>query len=108
VRGQDNYRGPCNAKTKNPILLIGTRYDPATPYVKAVRSVRLLGNAVLLTDDGYGHVSLNDPSACIDRARVAYLVNLITPPKSTVCQSDKKPFAPDFGDRSGADGASVS
>ena len=92
VRGQDNYRGPWNAKTRNPILLIGTRHDPATPYSNAVRVARRLGNAVLLTHEGYGHVSFQDPSACIERARVAYLVRLITPPKGTVCQSDKQPF----------------
>ena len=97
VRGQDNYRGPWNATTKNPILLIGNRYDPATPYINAVRSARRLGNAVLLTFNGYGHTSIHDPSACINRARVAYLVNLITPPKGTVCQADKTPFAPGFG-----------
>ncbi len=28
---------------------------------------------------------------------VAYLVGLITPPKGTVCQSDKQPFAPGLG-----------
>jgi pimeloyl-ACP methyl ester carboxylesterase len=97
VRGDDNYRGPWNARTKNPILLIGTKHDPATPYINAVRSARRLGNTVLLTHDGYGHVSFHDPSACIDRARVAYLVKLITPPKGTVCHSNKKPFTPGFG-----------
>ncbi len=97
VRGQDNYRGPWNARTKNPILLIGTRHDPATPYINAVRSARRLGNAVLLTEEGYGHVSFHDPSACIDRARVAYLVRLVAPPKGTVCQSDKQPFTLGFG-----------
>ena len=97
VRGQDNYRGPWNATTKNPILLIGNRHDPATPYINAVRSTRLLKNAVLLTFNGYGHTSIHDPSTCVDRARVAYLVNLITPPKGTVCQPDKTPFAPGFG-----------
>jgi pimeloyl-ACP methyl ester carboxylesterase len=97
VRGQDAYRGPWNATTKNPVLLIGTRHDPATPYINAVRSARRLGNAVLLTQDGYGHVSFHDPSACVDRARVAYLVRLKTPPKGTVCRSDKKPFDPGFG-----------
>jgi len=97
VRGQDAYRGPWNATTKNPILLIGTRHDPATPYINAVRSARRLGNALLLTHDGYGHVSFHDPSACVDRARVAYLVALKTPPEGTVCRSDKKPFDPGFG-----------
>jgi hypothetical protein len=28
---------------------------------------------------------------------VAYLVDLITPPRGTVCQSDQQPFDPDFG-----------
>ena len=86
-----------NATTKNPILLIALKHDPATPHINAVRSARRLGNAVLLTQDGYGHVSFHDPSACVDRARVAYLVRLKTPPKGTVCKSAKKPFAPGFG-----------
>ena len=97
VRGQDSYRGPWSASTPNPILLIGTRYDPNTAYVNALRSERLLGNAVLLTHDGYGHVSFQDPSACVEKARVKYLVELITPPKGTVCKADKQPFDPGFG-----------
>ena len=97
VRGQDTYRGPWNATTKNPILVLALEHDPSTPYANAVRVARRLGNAVLLTQNGYGHVSFHDPSACVDRARVAYLVKLVTPPKGTVCQSDKKPFEPGFG-----------
>jgi hypothetical protein len=62
-----------------------------------VRSARRLGNAVLLTQDGYGHVSFHDPSTCIDRARSRYLITLITPPKGSVCRSDETPFAPGFG-----------
>jgi hypothetical protein len=94
VRGEDNYRGPWNASTPNPILLIGTRYDPNTAYANARRSERLLGNAVLLTHDGYGHLSFQDESECVERARVEYLVDLITPPKGTVCPADGRPFAP--------------
>jgi pimeloyl-ACP methyl ester carboxylesterase len=97
VRGEDSYRGPWSASTPNPILLIGTRYDPNTPYASARRAERLLGNAVLLTHDGYGHVSYSDPSACVERARVAYLVSLITPPRGTVCKADQQPFDPGFG-----------
>jgi pimeloyl-ACP methyl ester carboxylesterase len=97
VRGQDSYRGPWDASTPNPILLIGTRYDPNTGYANAVQAERRLGNAVLLTHDGYGHISYRDPSACVERARVAYLVKLTTPPRGTVCQSDQQPFAPGFG-----------
>jgi pimeloyl-ACP methyl ester carboxylesterase len=92
VRGQDAYRGTWNASTPNPILLIGTRHDPNTPYRNAVRAQRLLGNAVLLTHNGYGHLSYQDPSACVELARVEYLVNVKTPPNGTVCKPDKRPF----------------
>ncbi len=92
VRGQDSYRGPWTASTPNPILLIGTRYDPNTPYASAVHAEHLLGNAVLLTHDGYGHVSYQDSSTCIEDARVAYLVDLITPPPGTICKADQQPF----------------
>lgn len=44
---------------------------PATPYINAVRSARLLGNAVLLTQNGYGHLSFHNPSARIDRVQFA-------------------------------------
>ncbi|MBK5116484.1 MAG: hypothetical protein JJE23_06145 [Thermoleophilia bacterium] len=33
----------------------------------------------MLTHEGYGHVSFDNPSACVERARVGYLVELITP-----------------------------
>ena len=97
VRGEDNYRGPWDASTPNPILLIGTTGDPATAYANAVRAEQLLGNAVLLTHEGYGHVSFRDPSACIKKAYVDYLTELITPPRGTVCRADQQPFDPGFG-----------
>ncbi|MCU0299163.1 MAG: alpha/beta hydrolase [Candidatus Nanopelagicales bacterium] len=97
VRGQDSYRGPWNASTPNPILLIGTRFDPNTAYQNAVSAERYLGNAVLLTHNGYGHISYQDPSACVDRARVDYLVDLKTPRRGAVCQSDLRPFQPSPG-----------
>jgi pimeloyl-ACP methyl ester carboxylesterase len=93
----DRYSGPWNRSTPNPVLVIGTRYDPQTAYAGARRVARLLGNAKLLTLDGYGHTSAADPSVCIDHALSAYLVRLATPPRGTVCQPDRQPFDPDFG-----------
>jgi hypothetical protein len=52
---------------------------------------------VLLTHDGYGHISFTDPSACVERARSAYLVRLATPARGTVCPSDHQPFDPNVG-----------
>ncbi len=97
VEGEDAYRGPWNASTTTPILLVGTRFDPNTSYRNMVRAQRLLGNAVLLTHDGYGHLSYQDPSSCVERARVAYLVDLVVPAPGTVCTPDQSPFEPGSG-----------
>ena len=98
ARDTDRYRGPWNKTTRNPILVIGTTFDPATPYFNAVHVAKLLGRAVLLTHEGYGHTSEADPSRCIAHATTIYLVDLITPPRGTVCQSDRQPFDPQFGE----------
>ncbi len=98
ARSTDRYTGPWNRRTKTPILLINNRYDPSTSYGNAQRAQRVLGNAVLLTNAGYGHPSYSDPSECIDHWRVRYLVHLVTPPRGTVCQPDRQPFDPHFGD----------
>lgn len=91
--GTDRYAGPWNATTDTPILLINNRYDPATGYRNAQVAETRLGNAVLLTVNGYGHPSYQVPSECVDQARVRYLVDLVAPPKGTVCQPDESPFA---------------
>lgn len=93
----NRYTGPWNATTRNPILVIGTRFDPNTPLRNARLAARRLGNAVLLTHDGYGHLSQRDPSTCVVQATGTYLVDLTTPPPGTVCPSDRLPFDPDFG-----------
>ena len=96
VRSADRYTGPWNALTKNRIPVIGTRFDPNTAYDNAVRAASRLGNAVLLTHDGYGHTSDADPSTCVERAVGTYLATLITPPKGTKCPSNRRPFDPNF------------
>jgi len=99
ARSADRYTGPWNASTPNPILVVGTRFDPATPYANAQRVARLLRSAVLLTHDGYGHTSEADPSSCVQVAISAYLVDVVTPARGTVCPSDREPFDADFGTR---------
>jgi pimeloyl-ACP methyl ester carboxylesterase len=83
IASADRYTGPWNATTKHPILAIGTRFDPNTPLRNARRAARRLGNAVLLTHDGYGHLSRRDPSTCVVQATGSYLVDLTTPPPGT-------------------------
>ena len=97
VPAVNRYTGPWNAATPNPVLVIGTRYDPRTSYDSSVVVAKTLGNAVLLTHEGYGHTSDEDPSACIQRRVAAYLTDLATPLPKTVCRSDHLPFSPKFG-----------
>ena len=97
ARATDRYTGPWNRRTKNPVLVIGTTHDPATPYANARRVADLLGNAILLTHDGYGHTSEADPSQCVVHTTSAYLVQLTSPPNGTICRSDRQPFDPQFG-----------
>ena len=93
VSEDSTHTGSWNATTKTPILLLNNRHDPATSYHNAQVAEQRLGDAVLLTEDGYGHLTVNDPSQCVDQARTRYLVDLITPPRGTVCQADKLPFS---------------
>jgi pimeloyl-ACP methyl ester carboxylesterase len=92
----DRYSGPWNRSTPNPVLVIGTRYDPQTAYAGARRVAGLLGNAKLLTLDGYGHTTDVDPSRCIEHALGAYLIRPASARRQT-CHADRQPFDPDFG-----------
>jgi pimeloyl-ACP methyl ester carboxylesterase len=88
------YYGPFHAKSAAPTtLVVGTTYDPATPYRGAKRLVSELGNARLLTMRGDGHTAYGGNSACIDGAVDAYLENGTLPAKGTVCQHEV-PFEP--------------
>ncbi|WP_328322707.1 alpha/beta fold hydrolase [Kribbella sp. NBC_00382] len=87
----DRYLGPFNKRTANPILVIGQRWDPATPYEGAVSTSKLLGNARLLTVNGWGHTSILT-SRCADTKASAYLLTGALPKAGTVCQVEGTPF----------------
>ena len=40
VQGADRYEGPWDAETTNPILVLGPRFDPSTPFRNARRVAR--------------------------------------------------------------------
>ena len=94
----ERYTGPWNAVTPNPVLVIGTRWDPNTSYANARVTAKRLGNAVLLTHTGYGHISFVDPSSCVLASYRRYLTHLRPPARGTVCPSDRGPFDPEFGE----------
>ena len=53
-------------KTANPIIVIGTTGDPATPYEWAQGLNKLLTNSVLISLTGEGHTGQGQGSACVD------------------------------------------
>ncbi len=88
----DRYTGPFDKLTANPVLVIGTRYDPATRYEGAVTVDGLLPNSRLLTVEGWGHTSLF-LSQCADAIASTYLLTSNAPATST-CTQDFTPFVP--------------
>lgn len=78
--------GPVTSTTPSAILVIGTRYDPATPYAWSRTLAASLPTATLLTFDGDGHTAYLGDSRCIDAAVNAYLVTGTPPPSGTVCR----------------------
>ncbi|SET70605.1 alpha/beta hydrolase [Geodermatophilus poikilotrophus] len=92
-RSTERHTGPWDSWTRNPVLVIGNRYDPATPYRNAVAVHNLLPNSTLLTVDGVGHGAL-PASSCAASLATQYLLTGATPPAGTVCTQDRAAFDP--------------
>lgn len=81
------YYGPFENRRSSPTtLVVGTTYDPATPYRGGRRLAADLGNARLLTMRGDGHTAYGGNSPCIDAAVDAYLEEGTLPDEGTVCR----------------------
>ncbi|MEU7783764.1 alpha/beta hydrolase [Amycolatopsis sp. NPDC049159] len=89
----DRYTGPWNRARKNPVLVLNNRFDPATPLHNAEATAAELGDGRVLVVEGYGHTSLDAPSACASAAVVRYLTELSAPAAGTTCAPDAVPFS---------------
>jgi hypothetical protein len=69
----------------DPIVVVGTTRDPATPYEWAVSLARQLESGVLLSRDGDGHTAYTSGNSCIDDAVDAYLIDGVVPEDGTTC-----------------------
>ena len=77
---------PATSTTTAPILVVGTTFDPATPYWWAVALSKQLKTSTLLTYRGDGHTAYGNGSACIDKAVSGYLLTGTMPAPGTVCR----------------------
>ncbi|MGW3667777.1 alpha/beta hydrolase [Streptomyces sp. NPDC005141] len=89
----NRYTGPWNKPTAKPILVVGTAYDPSTPYSNAQAMARELADARLLTNTGYGHTALLNPSSCINAHESRYFIDGTLPRPGTKCEQDTPPFS---------------
>src|SRR3954469_11385532 len=87
VRARDAFDGPFDVPDTSPtVLVVGTTYDPATPYRGAKRLVRELGGGRLPAMRGGRHPAYGGNSACIDTTVDAYLVEHEVPTAGTTCR----------------------
>jgi pimeloyl-ACP methyl ester carboxylesterase len=69
----------------DPIVVLGTTRDPATPYEEAVALADQLDSGVLVSRDGDGHTAYNKGNACIDDAVEGYLLEGVVPEDGLEC-----------------------
>ena len=81
---------PYRAKGSAPIVVIGTKHDPATPYSGAKTMRRTLENSVLLTWEGDGHIAYGRAGACIEDQVNAYLLTGRVPKDGLVCPVERR------------------
>lgn len=73
------------AEGADPIVVIGTTRDPATPYVWAQALAKQLDSGVLITRDGDGHTGYNAGNQCVDDAVEDYLIEGEVPQDGLSC-----------------------
>ncbi|MEV8338822.1 alpha/beta hydrolase [Leucobacter sp. NPDC077196] len=77
-------RGPVTGAGADPILVVGTTGDPATPYRWAESLSEQLESGVLVTYNGEGHTAYGE-SACVNEVVDDYLLTGAVPSADPQC-----------------------
>jgi pimeloyl-ACP methyl ester carboxylesterase len=72
-------------KTTNPIVVIGTTGDPATPYEWAQGLHNLLTNSYLISLTGEGHTGQGQGNTCVDQAVDRFFLKSENPSENLRC-----------------------
>ncbi|KAM5533232.1 hypothetical protein V8D89_013097 [Ganoderma adspersum] len=93
VRGTERFQGPFNGTFAHKVLLIGNAYDNATPFKEAAHMAEVLGDqAALVKQNGFGHTTIYQSSACVTDIITAYFNDGTLPSGTssnpTVCAID--------------------
>ncbi|MDQ3616660.1 MAG: alpha/beta hydrolase [Actinomycetota bacterium] len=83
----DSVEAPAeiDAEGAEPILVVGTTRDPATPVEWAEALAAQLDSGVLVRRDGDGHTGYNTGNECVDDVVESYLVSGKTPKAQVDC-----------------------
>jgi pimeloyl-ACP methyl ester carboxylesterase len=73
------------AEGADPILVLGTTNDPATPYAWAEAMASQLSSGVLITREGEGHTAYAQGNDCIDSTVDDYLLTGTVPESDPLC-----------------------
>ncbi|MEV4468068.1 alpha/beta hydrolase [Nonomuraea salmonea] len=84
AKGSDEARH-VDATGSAPILVVGGKGDPATPYQWAPKLTAQLKTATLVTYEGEGHGAYLSGSKCVQGIVDAYLIDGKMPQKGTTC-----------------------
>ncbi|KAJ4305782.1 hypothetical protein N0V90_001314 [Kalmusia sp. IMI 367209] len=68
MKGKEQYTGDYKAKTKKPMLIIGSPYDLRTPLVSAKNVSAGFEGSVVLQHNGLGHTVMYSPGQCAIQA----------------------------------------
>jgi pimeloyl-ACP methyl ester carboxylesterase len=78
-------KGPVRGEGANPVVILGTSGDPATPYNWSVSLNEQLENSVLLTLVGEGHLAYDESVSCINDPVDTYFVTGDLPEDGLSC-----------------------
>ncbi|MCW4458568.1 alpha/beta hydrolase [Microbacterium sp. MPKO10] len=78
-------RNEIHAEGADPIMVVGTTGDPATPYEWAENLAEQLESGQLVTYEGEGHTAYNKGSQCVNDVVDEYLITGIMPDDDPKC-----------------------
>ncbi|QRV91985.1 Abhydrolase domain-containing protein [Ceratobasidium sp. AG-Ba] len=86
VRAAERYTGPFNKSVPYPILVVGNKADPITPFASAKKVAEAWGNSTFLVEqDNYGHTSIAMASDCTTEILRNYFLNGTLPSLGQFC-----------------------
>jgi pimeloyl-ACP methyl ester carboxylesterase len=89
-----NYVPKQGVKTKHPLLILSTQYDPVCSWDSANAALADFADSRLVTLDGYGHCTFYQHSDCANNYVKAYFVNGTMPAPGATCHVGKDQYFP--------------